>query len=240
MIYRIKTLTLLRDIWHRGAMLIIKKFKFLKRRGQKDGKWSFGGFKEKEKEGNKSSPDIQYSDDPILIYLRETQKVCKREQNREGFEFSSMLEELYNDAQLDELVDIRENSAYIAFVQLIGGYINYEEDGYEILSKEYKRELKYAGGNLLEIQLREIINRSIDEFIKFFESFPSFEAFEERLEEDANLKQTILHKNPFQPKTEVIDNSITKEDVYQSLPFKRHMTSVENIEFTRSGMIMSK
>jgi hypothetical protein len=32
---------------------------------------------------------------------------------------------------------------------MIGGYINYDEDGYEILAKEYKRELKYAAGNMM-------------------------------------------------------------------------------------------
>jgi len=48
-------------------------------------------------------------------------------------------------------MDIRENSAYIAFVALIGGYINYDEDGYQILAKEYWRELKYAAGNLMRV-----------------------------------------------------------------------------------------
>lgn len=48
-------------------------------------------------------------------------------------------------------MDIRENSAYIAFVSMIGGFINYEENGYEILAKEYKREIKYAAGNLMKL-----------------------------------------------------------------------------------------
>ena len=175
-----------------------------------------------------------------MQYLVATQQIIKREQNREGFEFSSMLEDLYNDIEMDELIDIRENSAYIAFVQLIGGYINYEEDGYEILAKEYKRELKYAGGNLMELQLREIINRSVQEIVDFFETFPSFNAFEERFEADAILKYSILHKNPFLPRANNVDNQLSKEDVYHNLPYKRQMTSIENIEFTRSGMIMSK
>jgi hypothetical protein len=48
-------------------------------------------------------------------------------------------------------MDVRENSAYIAFVSMIGGYINFEENGYEILAKEYKRELKYTAGNLMKL-----------------------------------------------------------------------------------------
>lgn len=82
-----------------------------------------------------------------------------------------MLDNLYNDLDLDDLIDIRENSAYIAFVQLIGGYINYDEDGYEILAKEYKRELKYSGGNLMALQLREVVDKSVKEIEQFFESF---------------------------------------------------------------------
>ena len=85
--------------------------------------------------------------------------------------FHSIIEDLQNDLDFEQLVDIRENSAYVAFVQLIGGYINFEEDGYEILAKEYKRELKYSGGNLMVLQLREIVDKSIAEITKFFEGF---------------------------------------------------------------------
>ena len=56
--------------------------------------------------------------------------------------------------QLADLVDVRESDAYMAFVSMVGGFTNYEENGYGILSKEYKRELKYAAGNLMAIQLR--------------------------------------------------------------------------------------
>lgn len=64
----------------------------------------------------------------------------------------SAIPEAYRDElDLEDLVDIRENSAYIAFVQLIKGYINFEENGYDILAKQYKREIKYAAGNLMRL-----------------------------------------------------------------------------------------
>jgi len=102
---------------------------------------------------------------------------------REGFGFDAILTNLYKDIDLEELVDVRENSAYVAFVQLIGGYINYEEDGYDILAKEYKRELKYAGGNLMKIQIRELVDRSFKEYVKFFSLIPNFEDFEDTFSE---------------------------------------------------------
>lgn len=91
------------------------------------------------------------------------------EKEDDGFMFHSIISDLFNEIDFEDLVDIRENSAYVAFVQLIGGYINYEEDGYDILAKEYKRELKYAGGNLMKLQLREIVDKSITEMLHFFE-----------------------------------------------------------------------
>lgn len=47
------------------------------------------------------------------------------------FDFDAMIEDLDNDGiTVTDLMDIRENNSYIAFVALIGGYINYDEDGY--------------------------------------------------------------------------------------------------------------
>lgn len=84
-------------------------------------------------------------------------------------DFDSMIEDLQNDGTtVSDLMDIRENSAYIAFVALIGGYINYDEDGYQILAKEYWRELKYAAGNLMKIQLRELVDKSVKMIEEFF------------------------------------------------------------------------
>jgi hypothetical protein len=69
----------------------------------------------------------------------------------DGFEINAIPYNYNVEKELDDLVDIRENSAYIAFVAMIGGYINFEENGYDILAKEYKRELKYTSGNLMKI-----------------------------------------------------------------------------------------
>lgn len=195
--YRTKTVALLRDIWYRGAILIIKKFKFLKQRGLQNGKWTFSGYIEGSKDQNIIEEEITHNDDLILNYLYSTQQACSKDRVKNGLEFNSMLEDLLNTLSMDDLVDIRENSAYVSFVQLIGGYINYEEDGYEILAREYKRELMYSGGNLIEIQLREMIDRSIAEVVNFFEAFPSFDTFENCFTEDLILKRKILHKSRF-------------------------------------------
>ena len=72
----------------------------------------------------------------------------------QSFHHDAVIDDYLEETTLDDLIDIRESDAYIAFVSMVGGFTNYEENGYDILSKEYKRELKYAAGNLMKIQLR--------------------------------------------------------------------------------------
>lgn len=64
---------------------------------------------------------------------------------------NAVVDDYLEGTTLDQLVDIRESDSYIAFVSMVGGFTTYEDNGYDILSKEYKRELKYAAGNLMRI-----------------------------------------------------------------------------------------
>ena len=76
---------------------------------------------------------------------------------------------------MTNLIDIRENKAYQAFIRMIGGVNNPIEhySGYDILAKEYKRELKYIAGNLMQLHMREAIRRSVDTIVNFFKGFPT-------------------------------------------------------------------
>jgi len=76
----------------------------------------------------------------------------------EGFEFNAIPDNYEDEIEFSDLIDIRESSAYIAFVSMIGGYINFDENGYDILAREYKRELKYAAGNFMKQNLREMVD----------------------------------------------------------------------------------
>ena len=69
-------------------------------------------------------------------------------------QIGAVINNLFESAELKDLVDIRQCPSYISFIKIIGSFINYDENGYEGLAKEYKRELKYAAGNLMRIQLR--------------------------------------------------------------------------------------
>lgn len=62
--------------------------------------------------------------------------------------------ELYEAMSISNLRDIRQNPSYKDFVRFIGGIplSNFiENNGYDILAKDYKREIKYSAGNLMQI-----------------------------------------------------------------------------------------
>ena len=90
------------------------------------------------------------------------------------FRQDAVVDDYLEGTSLEDLVDIRESDAYIAFVSMVGGFTNYEENGYDILSKEYKRELKYAAGNLMKIQLRQMVDDSVCTLGNFFKGFKTF------------------------------------------------------------------
>ena len=74
----------------------------------------------------------------------------------------SQMDQLEESRDLQDLIDIRDSSAYKAFVKMIGGLqTNMNENGYEILAKEYKKEIKYSAGNLMELHLKDFIDRSL-------------------------------------------------------------------------------
>lgn len=87
----------------------------------------------------------------------------------------AVIHDLMDSTELKDLYDVRQSPAYISFVQIIGSFINLEENGYEGLAKEYKRELKYAAGNLMSLHLREMVQNSVETFCNFFDGFKTYE-----------------------------------------------------------------
>ena len=97
--------------------------------------------------------------DAYQQYCMRTASVLKNVQIKNfriepNFKLDSVIQDFEANIGLDDLVDIRECPSYIAFVSMIGGFTNFEDNGYQILNKTYKKELKYASGNLMQIQLR--------------------------------------------------------------------------------------
>lgn len=170
-----KTAQFLKNIWYRGAILIVRKFKLLKRRrnGYTSTRWTFRGkIDDRGPEPNFSRPgDNDESSTPLQQYYN------RRDTMRNqipGFELNAVCTDLKENETLDDLLDIRECVAYQRFVRKFGRDLNLKENGYISLPKEYRRELKYAAGNLIRRQAREVVDRSIEICVNFFSGFKSF------------------------------------------------------------------
>ncbi len=107
---------------------------------------------------------------------------------------------------------------------MIGGYINFDENGYDILAKEYRRELKYSAGNLMHQNLREMVDNSVQKLRNFFAGFMTFEKIRHSCgnpirkirplitrdkKKHLNLDQKVAKKNEAESKTK--DSRLAKQ-----------------------------
>ena len=213
-----KTVALMRHVWHRGAILTIKKFKHLRSKEQANevlagnaakSRWSYSGFQpwptqlgygfeteqyDKMEKTLESVADFTYAGgttpatrmDAYQQYALRTaaahqhvpRKLFRVEENSK---LHAVLHDFLEDTTLEKLADIRECPSYIAFVSMVGGFTNYEENGYEILSKVFKRELKYAAGNLMRLQLRQMLDQSVKTLANFFAGFKTFAQLKDKM-----------------------------------------------------------
>ena len=123
--------------------------------------------------------------DAYQQYCMRTASVLKNVQIKNfrlepNFKLDSVIQDFEASIGLDDLVDIRECPSYIAFVSMIGGFTNFEDNGYQILNKTYKKELKYASGNLMQIQLRQMVDDSVKTLTNFFKGFKTFEQLKKK------------------------------------------------------------
>lgn len=125
------------------------------------GKWTFKGFKA----GQTEKSERRWVDDAVWrsIYQFDYDSHMTRLQsyymrsaaviqnvhlsyylNEDGLECTDVLDadQLKERTSMRELADIRENSAYKSFVNLVGGSIDLKENGYKALDKAFRREIK--------------------------------------------------------------------------------------------------
>ena len=220
--YLKKAVTLYKDFWHRGAILIIRKFKFMKFRGTRNGKFTFAGYSEtnthKEKvEYENTNTEFQKNGLPKMLNVIKGGNIFRqREQFYKDFGFESSIPNEIIEISLDDLTDIRENPAYVGFVSLIGGFINFAENGYSILAKEYKKEIKYSAGNLMKLQLRGVIERNVNIIENFFLSFETLDQIKEALPDMEKKKirerrNNLLRK--FEERAKIIEENKQMEEI---------------------------
>ena len=153
--YRRKMKGLFLHIWHRGAIMILRQFKYLKKQDNVCGKFTL-------KRYVKMTPK-QVKAENIKYYYFPDEQANSDLDKEIALEYSThaLMDDFIETLSKEELIDIRDNQAYINHVRNLKGTINFSEDGYKSLTKEYRVELKYAAGNLLQLQMRQVIEKSL-------------------------------------------------------------------------------
>ena len=142
------------QIWHRGAIFIIKSFKYLLPHGTLPGKWSDIAYLQNgTKESTLNEVLYKFTFNNGIKMLSNNPKISEMESENfeslyaENFGISSSMHVKRTESDLRDLIDIRESESYMNYVEKMNGFINFNEDGYKSLAKEYKRELKYSAGH---------------------------------------------------------------------------------------------
>jgi hypothetical protein len=91
------------------------------------------------------------------------------------------VKDLRGETRLKDLPDIRKCSAYRQYIKKIGGTIDFKQNGYRDLSKEQRRELKFLAGNMMQCQLRQIVDKSVSSLRNFFMGFLTLKDLKKQL-----------------------------------------------------------
>ena len=255
MAYTRKVVALLRHIWHRGCVLIVKKFKTLRtaeerafegRRGiAGKGKWTLKGFKAGQTEKSERrwvgdavwravyQFDYDHKMTPLQAYYMRSAAVIQNIHlsyflNEEGMECTDVLGagDLREGAGVKDLADIRDGHAYRAFVKLVGGSLDLRENGYKALDKPFRRDIKQSAGILMERQLRTVVDRSLATLRNFFKGFLTL----------AQLKQEVGNK-PLRYVRPLVTEEPTAQDLeeHPRIPFDKLPAEIQRLRVARGA-----
>lgn len=254
--YRTKTVSVLKNIWLRGCFLIIRKFKFLRKNNQKPGVWTFNGFKhDKRKEERRKEELRTGSSEMNLSSLSEMSRNETEELENENI-YQNMLQtkmeeevdldgnfNLFNNISFIDLQDIRENPAYRIYLLSIDKQLKLTEEGWRDIPKETRTLILESAGNLMSLQLRTIIENSIQKMGDFLFTFSSYkprpypefinnlEVIQQSMGEEEGSPSSLKHRRP--SKFLDLNNPITTESMGLDDP----SLSKNNISFEQNSLI---
>ena len=150
--YLNKIFHFLRDIYYRGAILILKKNKSLKRKDiPSEGKWTFKGFVPEIEENAKAFFDNNY-----------------------GMNYEDQLRDFWSNINLDNLVDIRITTSNIGYVTyILKKRIDLAVSDWDEMSNENKIKLNNCFTTYCTIFFRKLTEKALNDFCNFFEKYIS-------------------------------------------------------------------
>ncbi len=174
--YLTKIFHFMRDIYYRGAILIIKKNKALKRKDvASEGKWTFKGFIPDIDEYEKEFKDKNY-----------------------GMNYEDQLRDFWSNINLDNLIDVRITTSNIGYVTyILKKRIDLAVSDYEEMNNETKIKLNNCVTTYCNIFFRKLTEKALKDFCSFFEKYPSNDELYEKVcrENKVNFAKDIIYDN---------------------------------------------
>ena len=167
--YLNKVFHFMRDIYYRGAILIVKKNKALKRKDvPSEGKWTFKGFVPETVEYEKEFLDKNY-----------------------GMNYEDQLRDFWSNINLDNLIDIRITTSNIGYVTyILKKRIDLAVSDWEEMSNENKIKLNNCVTTYCTIFFRKLTEKALIDFSNFFEKYTSNEELFKNLSKENKINYT--------------------------------------------------
>jgi len=158
------------NIYYRGVLLILRKYKYLQNKHSKEGgKWTLKGYIARNSLQEQMLSNSSYDTNTVLTtqgndinyydpYL--------------GMDFYDELKDFWTNVTFDDFLDIRINPAYYAYnIILKKNKLDLSINEYDILSVEEKLKLNQSVTTYVTVFFREIVDKSIKDFSNFFFGF---------------------------------------------------------------------
>jgi hypothetical protein len=179
--HRDKVKSFMYNVWLKGAMLIMKKFKFFRVHKEKRGFWNLLGFSQNKID---FKGFIRASHESIsVIHNDQTEDTAESIFNVINTRINNAILNLglvdvplaeWGTKSLEDLQDIRDCPSYQYYALYNKQPLLLEKNGYKLLSPDVRARLRASVGVLLAIKLREKIESSLHELEDMILSVPIF------------------------------------------------------------------
>ena len=164
----------IRDIYYRGALLIVKKNKALKRKDiEQDGKWTFKGFIPNNDEYSSEFKNPDY-----------------------GMFYEDQLIDFWTNINLENLIDIRLTPSNIAYtIYIAKRQIDLSQSDYDILSQDAKIKLNNSVSTYCLLFLRKLTEKALKDYLNFFEKYKSNQEIFDSLKVKKSYVSELVYDN---------------------------------------------
>ena len=172
--YLNKIFHFMRDIYYRGAILITKRNKALKRKDIiSEGKWTFKGFIPNDEENHNEYNDPNY-----------------------GMFYEDQLQDFWTNINLENLIDIRLTPSNIGYVTyILKKQIDLSQSDYDNMQQEARIKLNNTVSTYCLLFFRKLTEKALVDYYKYFDKYKSNKAIFDELEEKRCFANDINYES---------------------------------------------